>query len=487
MPYSYETSQKNFINLLLNHKEIIEKWLDSPLKIKHFESKYHIILESVIDSYNRDCFLTANTFFTDIQKRLAKAIAVQQEQLFNSCRLADIKKDDFHVLKNNIIENYLINNSVIHIGKFNRSQKNGNIRTSLKELVSDLNDTVSLSHDETVRYQELGSFGEEYLKYIKDLKDGKIKEDPLVKCGIKEIDETMQTGFAPGTLTLFCADVGSYKSTMMINVALNIWHAGHDVLFVPLEMPYKQTYHKIIARESKIPSERIMKGLISDEEYKKIVEANKIFLDASHKFMILEVADRTTVPFIRRQIEKYIDGFKPKLVVIDYIAGLIPEKPRRDGRNDLEIGDMLKELRAIGKRYKFAVVSGAQIGREGLRKIRKVGNSDAPTIYSEDIQGSHQYSADADVIYVLTVDPMDKNVLNIYVVKARMGKKLFPGDLVKASLIVSPEISLISSESDEMTGEDEEVLAKEYEEYVDSETSDDIDDIGIDDLDVVEW
>ena len=49
----------------------------------------------------------------------------------------------------------------------------------------------------------------------------------------------MGTGLEQGTLTLFCADVGCFKSSMMLNIGMNVWHQGHDVLFVPTYTPLK--------------------------------------------------------------------------------------------------------------------------------------------------------------------------------------------------------------------------------------------------------
>ena len=64
---------------------------------------------------------------------------------------------------------------------------------------------------------------------------------------------------------------------------------------------------------------------------------------------------------------------------------------------DYLISELIDFDDAIGKALDFAVISGAQLGRDALKRIRKDGaNKDKPTINSEDIRGSHEYAADAD-------------------------------------------------------------------------------------------
>lgn len=342
-------------------------------------------------------------------------------------------------------------------------------------------------------YDNIKNIGIDFRKYLDGIRSGEIVEDEVITCGIKEIDDTMITGYAKGTLTIFCADVGAYKSTMMLNVGLNVWKKGYNVLFVPLEMAHDQMYRRALARESHVTISKLFHPkTITDEELIRINNAEKKWDDSESKFYILELPDRTRVSSIRRQIEKNLDIFKPKLVIIDYIANLVPDKLRTD-RNDLEIGDMLKDLRHMGKTLDFAVVSAAQLGREALKRIRKFGGSKSKSfVNSEDIQGSHAYSSDADNIYAQLINTSQPDsLLDLYVVKARNGKKVFVGGNVKVSLEIFPEIGLIKSQDDfnvveegmlaDILEETEETNS-EIEEDIFDNILDGIDDDSIDDM-----
>jgi len=481
-----EKTQKKFIHLLLINKEMVAKWLDSPLEIKHFDIKYRPILKSVEEAYGRNSLLTLDTFLSSIRPGVTKTTESEQEVTFNSCKIPVVKEDDFFLLQNSIIESYVIENSVHSIQKFNKDYKNTNSVTAVKKLISDLEGVVDVAKEEDVQFIDLASYGKGFIKHLEDIHSGKIKENERIECGIKEIDETMITGFAPGTLTLFCSDVGGFKSTIMLNVALNVWQKGHAVLFVPLEMPSEQMFGKVLAREARVDAEKISKKQLTSEELQKIKKVQDMLENTDPKFFMLKAADRISVKFIRRQIERYYDLFKPKLIVVDYISNLIPDTPRY-GRNDLEIGDMLKDLRAMGFSMGFSIVSGAQLGRDALKRIRVSGaNSDRQILHSEDIRGSHEFSADADNIYAQVPSPSDPyNGLDIYVIKARNGKKTFPDGGAKATLEVSPEFSLIRSDGGSMAGEDDSIVSKEYDEFEEELNSLSID--SADYSDVVDW
>ena len=292
----------------------------------------------------------------------------------------------------------------------------------------------------------------------------------------------------PNNHNFVANNIVTHNSTIMLNVGLNIWKMGHNVLFVPIEMAREQMHIRALSRESKVLSEKIFNPTtLTKEDLGKIDQASKNWDAHKGKFFVLQMPDGTTVSAIKRQIEKYIDIFKPKVVIIDYVANLEVEH-RRGDRNDLEIGEMLNKLRQTGKTMKFAVISAAQIGREALKRIRKAGvTKDVTAINSEDIRGAHDYSMYADNIYAQLIHKSQPDsLLDIYVVKARNGKKFFSGGKLKATLSITPEIGLIEScedykyedngEMDEMfeKKDDDSMFKDDEEDKVSDETFDDL-------------
>jgi archaellum biogenesis ATPase FlaH len=348
------------------------------------------------------------------------------------------------------MEHYIDNsvNGALESFKLRRNKK-GTISAvkELAECCDKLLDGTSIG--EKTYFQDIRVLSEEKSKYVEDVVAGIREEESPILTGIREIDFTMVTGLEKGTLTLFCADVGVFKSSMMLNIGLNVWHQNYDVLFVPLEMHRDQMWRRTMSREARIDSRFLTKNLkvnLNKEHLDKIKRVNEEWKSITAKFFIMQEPGNTTVNKIERLIDRNIEIIRPKLVVIDYVANLEANK-NRYGRNDLEIGDMLKAMRQMGKDYDFAVISAAQLGREALRRLRKAGaNKDKPTINSEDIRGSHEYAADADNIYAQLKSTAQPNqLLDLFCVKSRNGPTVFEDESIRAQLEVYPAFGLIKS------------------------------------------
>ncbi len=444
-------NEKELIYLMLHDKYAIEQVFNRGLSHSYFDDEHQPIVLSIFESYDvDDVLLTRKTFREKLSHYEIPKDRIIQEISFDSCYISRADINDLPYLITKILENY-VDNSVNNALEIFRDKRNKSGTLSAVRELADccgrLLDGTSIG-DKTY-FKDIRELSKERFKYIEDVVNGIIEEKPPILTGIREIDYTMATGLQRGHLTLFCADVGCFKSSMMLNIAINVWRDGHDVLFVPLEMHRDQMWKRAMSRDSKIDSRLLNYGLkksITEEHLEKMRKTNKEWDSLDAMLFIMQEPGNTTVNTIERLIERNIDLVKPKLVVIDYVANLEAHK-KRYGRNDLEIGDMLKKMRQMGKDLDFAVISGAQLGREALRRIRKNGaNKDKPTVHSEDIRGSHEYSADADNIYALLKSTSQPNqLLDLYCVKSRDGTTTFEDDEVRAVLEVYPQFGLIKS------------------------------------------
>ena len=242
-------TERKFIYLLLHNFDLISDWVESSLKREYFCTEHRTILSAIIDSYDQKVLLTRTTFYSYISKLAVPRDIVEQENEFNICYRFKTDKNNFPHLSDEILDDYLLDVATSGISKFNVNREKKGNRFAIKELYDNLNDLTnkSLAKDEII-YEDIKDYFPTFIQHIDDIRSGKIKEDKII-CGIKEIDSTMVTGFARGTLTLFCADIGSYKSTIMMNIGLNIWQRGYNVLFIPIEMSARQQmYKRVVAR-----------------------------------------------------------------------------------------------------------------------------------------------------------------------------------------------------------------------------------------------
>lgn len=486
--------EKQFISLLLKYKDLVEDYIESSIEVEYFDHGFAMILHAIKESFTNDVLLTRKSFLAFLDKFISSRIEQSQLELnFGQISFTKADRHDYPMLKEKIINDYLVRSVSSGITNFNKDRANKGEKFAVKQLAAVMSDLVSSSRDgDKIIYQDINTITEEYANYIDDIRDGKIKNKEFISFGIEELDKTSGIGLSPGTLTLFCGDVGGYKSTMMLNVGANVWwNQKYNVLHIPLEMPRELMLTKLISRQTQTPFDLLQNP--GDMTSKQWTIARKIFMEdwRKHeaKFYIMEsYQERTKVSVIRRMIERHLEFFKPRLVIVDYIANLQPDKANHN-RNDLEIGEMLKDLRYMGKpkvvhNEGFAIISGAQLGREALKRVRRQGG-DKASFYSEDIRGSHEYSADADTMYAMYVDEAQpEGKLTIYCVKSRYGKKTFENGSNKAILEVKPELTLIRSASSVYSGEDrDEVLQKAIDEEsqdLDFESITESDDIDVD-------
>ncbi len=444
-------NEKELIYLMIHNRHAIEQVHNNGITHKHFHDDHKPIVLSIFESYDvDDVLLTRKTFREKLSHYSVPKDRISQELSFDSCYISKSDVNDLPRLMVKIIESYVdnsVNNALENFRKIRNEEGTLPAVRKLADICDSLLDGTSTG--EKTYFKDIRELSKVEFKYIEDVLSGDIEERPPILTGIREIDFTMATGLEAGTLTLFCADVGGFKSSMMLNIGLNVWHQGHDVLFVPLEMHRKQMWRRAIARDAKVDSRLLTRNLkknITKEHMDRIRETIRVWDSVGSQFFIMQEPGNTTVNTIQRLIERNIDIVKPKLVIIDYVANLEAHK-NRYGRNDLEIGDMLKTMRQMGKDLGFAVISGAQLGREALRRLRKAGaNKDKPTINSEDIRGSHEYSADADNIYAQLISTSQPSqLLDLYCVKSRNGTTTFEDDNVRAVLEVYPKFGLIKS------------------------------------------
>ena len=460
-------NEKDLIYLMLHSKQAIEQVINKGISKDYFEVEHKPIFASILESYDmNDVLLTRKTFREKLTHYTVPKDKIIQELSFDSCYISKSNINDLPHLIASVIEKYVEGsvNNALETFKISRTKK-GTI-PAVRELTDTCDSLLAGTEvGEKTYFKDMRELSREQLEYLKGVVLGTIEETTPILSGIREIDFTMATGLEAGTLTLFCADVGVFKSSMMLNIGLNVWDQGHDVLFVPLEMHRNQMWRRAIARDARVNSRFLttdIKGKLTQEHLDKMEKTNKKWDSRPAKFFIMQEPGNTTVYKIEKLIERNIDLIKPKLVVIDYVANLEAHK-NRYGRNDLEIGDMLKKMRQMGKDLGFAVISGAQLGREALKRIRKDGaNKDKPTINSEDIRGSHEYAADADNIYAQLKSTSQPNqLLDLYCVKSRNGVTTFEDESVRAVLEVYPQFGLIkstalegeSSKIDDITGD----------------------------------
>lgn len=202
-----------------------------------------------------------------------------------------------------------------------------------------------------------------------------------IPTGIEGLDEIMDGGLAKGELAIILAAYGVGKTTMVTKLANTAKLLGYNVMQIFFEDTVKVIKRKHMSCYSKIPlNELTARKVEAKSEFQKFEKTG------GNLRLVRLRSDNTTIPKIRQIIRKKIaQGFRPDLILIDYIDCVQPSKHYSDvnegqGAVMRELESMLDELDIAGwtatqgnrSAIKADVVEGDQMG--GSIKKAQIGH-----------------------------------------------------------------------------------------------------------------
>lgn len=221
---------------------------------------------------------------------------------------------------------------------------------------------------------------------VTDLKEQRITgKKPGLQSSYMELDE-MCCGFEPGDLIIIGATTSMGKTSLALNIGLNIAEQGHSVGFVSLEMPSSQLTQRLIAQCSKSDIQKLRNGYLSDSEmelyyeYAETVSSYPISIDASFDNTISKIITRAKLQCKRKNLD---------LLIIDYLQ-LVKIKDKAENRN-LELGEITSSLKQFAVKENIPVLLLSQLNRKAAGK---------QPILSE-LRDSGSIEQDADKILLL--------------------------------------------------------------------------------------
>ena len=219
--------------------------------------------------------------------------------------------------------------------------------------------------------------------------------------GLTDMDSKLG-GLHPSDLLILAGRPSMGKTSLATNLAFNIAKAyrkgvRHDgtegaveggvVGFFSLEMSAEQLAARILAEASEISSHKIRQGDMTEEEFRRFVEAAKT-LEACP----LYIDDTPSIPIsqlsARARRLKRAHGLD--LLIVDYLQ--LVRGTARSGENRVqEIGEISMGLKAIAKELNIPVVALSQLSRQVESREDK-----RPQL--SDLRESGSIEQDADVV-----------------------------------------------------------------------------------------
>ena len=394
MQKTFESLKDNDIEIiviayLLKHPDLIDthfEFLDNSL----FSNPENLKIFNVLDDFHKSqknvSIDTIKNYIPDIQSKTHKDLSFQIDQI---------------VFSKEVFSNYLETLQELHLRRelFKITQtKNSESTTfetsnSIKDIFLDLEkklfDLSNLKKD-NYEFRNFASVTKASLQLIEKAFKKKGKYSGVVS-GFGDLDN-MLGGLQNSDLIILAGRPSMGKTALATNIAFNAAKyfsqeedKGSVVMF-SLEMSAEQIGLRILAEQSKIPSDKLRKGELNEKDslnlqntYQEINNLNFFFDDSPN----------LTVSELRSKLRRYKNNYNIKLVLIDYLQLIKPES-NRDNRVN-ELSEITRNLKQLAKEFDLPVISLSQLSRQ-------VENRDDKRPLLSDLRESGSIEQDADVV-----------------------------------------------------------------------------------------
>jgi replicative DNA helicase len=220
-----------------------------------------------------------------------------------------------------------------------------------------------------------------------------------ISTGLIDIDRKLG-GLHPSDLIILAGRPSMGKTSLATNIAFNIAKSykrgqrpdgtegavqGGVVGFFSLEMSAEQLAARILSEASEVPSEQIRRGDMTEDEFRRFVEAAKaleacpLFIDDTPALPIAQVAARA------RRLKR-TQGLD--VLMVDYLQLL--RGMSKESRVQ-EVSEITQGLKAIAKELNIPVIALSQLSRQ-------VESRDDKRPQLSDLRESGSIEQDADVV-----------------------------------------------------------------------------------------
>ena len=213
-----------------------------------------------------------------------------------------------------------------------------------------------------------------------------------VPTGLKDLDDRLG-GLHKSDLIIIAGRPSMGKTALATNIAFHaakkIQETGNkgSIAFFSLEMSSEQLSTRILAEQSRIKSNDIRRGKISEEQFEQFIQTSKniselpLYIDETPAISIAALSNRA------RRIKR-LHGLD--MIVIDYIQLMRATFAVKEGRVQ-EISEITQGLKALAKELSVPVLALSQLSRA-------VEQRDDKKPQLSDLRESGSIEQDADVV-----------------------------------------------------------------------------------------
>jgi replicative DNA helicase len=222
-------------------------------------------------------------------------------------------------------------------------------------------------------------------KVIEDIQERNSKQTKFVgiSTGFPLLDYYL-SGYRPESLNILAGRPGAGKTSLALQIALNILHQQTPVRIWSLEMSAQQLLAKLIANLSEVDPNRSKDGLITEAEFELMEQAR---YRLNHLPLFISDASHVTVERIAAQHRRDLAKHGQCVLVVDYLQ-LVRAADRKLTREQ-QVSGMSRDLKCLLKDTSSTGIILSQLNRSSdpnsepkMSELRESGGieCDADTI-----------------------------------------------------------------------------------------------------------
>ena len=394
MQKSYENLKDNDIEIivlayLLKHSELLDshfEFISADLFANSENLKIYKVLEDFHQKQKNISIETVKNYIPDIQSNTLKGLSLQIDQIVFS---KDIFKNYLETLQELYLRRELFKITQSKNTEATSFETSNNVKDIFLDLEKKLFDLSNFNKD-SYEFKDFATVTKSSIKLVEKAFKKKGKYSGVVS-GFNDLDN-MLGGLQNSDLVILAGRPSMGKTALATNIAFNAakFYSSEEekgsVVMFSLEMSAEQIGLRILAEQSKIPSDKLRKGELTEsdsialsETYKEIHNL-KFFFDDSPNLTVSE---------LRSKLRRYKNNYNIKLVLIDYLQLIKPEG-NKDNRVN-ELSEITRNLKQLAKEFDLPVVSLSQLSRQ-------VESRDDKRPLLSDLRESGSIEQDADVV-----------------------------------------------------------------------------------------
>ena len=225
-------------------------------------------------------------------------------------------------------------------------------------------------------------------------------------------------GLQPSDLILIAARPSMGKTAFVLNIAQNVaFKQGMTVAMFSLEMSKEQFVNRLFSLESKVDSQHLRTGNLTDAEWESLIESAGVIGKSN---LIIDDTPGITIAELRSKCRKYKLEYDLKLIIIDYLQLMSGSGGRSSDSRQQEISDISRSLKALARELQVPVIALSQLSRAVEQRPEH-----RPML--SDLRESGAIEQDADVVMFLyrddyyNPDTEKKGIAEVIIAKQRNG------------------------------------------------------------------